>query len=284
MLALAQPRKPKACPFRACMRGLAPSSPLVICLLLLSRAIVPPLAADPVADVEEIRANLARAHELRRKRADEAHSWRQMKPELESLIALTKVDNESVSDRIQETEALVVEYASRLEAAEAQLQESETLLSNMKDRFRELDASLEPMVERLPERLREKGRYIRKEAQERLLRDDRTALRRGVEVYLDFLTELLALDGSTGMRTEIRTVEDGRSAEFTVIHLGLGSAFYVSEELGRAGRIRLSGTEWVWDEDARLLKRLLAVKRTIEGKSDPEFIDLPLSLNGEFAR
>lgn len=252
--------------------------------LLLALTALHGLSADSISIVDEIQANLARALELRQTRAKEVDNWKSLKPQLDSMISLRRLDNESLADQISELESVIKSYAERLASAEAEVAENQTVLESSLTRFQELDSNLETLISILPVRLRERGTYLLEQARESATPNNTVAIRRGMEVYLEFLTEVILFDRETQSYSQIRVLPDGRKAEFTVIHIGLGATFFLSDELEKAGRIRLNNSEWVWEENPKLLDDLRLTKRILDGEADPQFVALPMALNVEAAQ
>lgn len=250
--------------------------PIAVCFLSF------PLRAEPnsVQELDTVRENLSQALTYRDQAAREQFTWELRRGEMENLILLAEEEAKNLEAIIGLARPILDDLESR-----------RIELNTTSESSRELAAFLNIAGPALAEKLLEKS-----ERWPELLLQDVRAQFHVIEVFLTRKTSSLsnqdleklirssieALEKALEFQKEIHltsvlhTLPDGREAYFEVVHIGLGAGFYISNELGLAGKIVMLDGSWQWMAQDILLEPVSAYIEILKEERLATWVQLPV--------
>lgn len=250
-------------------------------VVLLALLALPPAStlqsADTVTDIEQVRANLAAALALRDQAAKETAAWRIQEPEVDGLIALARGEEQALSGAIEASRAVLDALEKETAADAARTEARKQLVQRAGVRIEALIGALTRQRSLWPEALvsRTEGTML-KITQAKFPRD-LAAMRNDLDLASGMIEEAMDFQSKVSETIVVRAQADGRQAVYSVIHFGLGAAYFHSGELGEAGTIRFDGATWIWTRDDSLLAPLAQFSAILKG-TPAEFVRLPVAL------
>ncbi len=225
--------------------------------------------------VESARGVLEEWVETRRIISKEKRDWALGKELLEDRIELVRREIASLRERVDEAKDSIDDAEEKrvklVEEKEALKQASAILVEQVaafEGRTREL-------LTRLPDPLLEHVKPISQRLPEN---SEETELGLG-ERFLNLvglLNEVDRFNREVKVTTEVRELEDGSTAEVTVLYIGLGQAFYVSASGKAAGTGRIGEDGWVWTPANEAAEAIALAVAIHEGEEAAGFVQLPV--------
>lgn len=269
------------------MPGSSPSSllrwvlPIVPCLFSL------PLGAEPnaVAELDTVRENLSRALAYRDQAAREQQAWELRKGEMENLILLAEEETRNLETIIELARPILENLESRkLELAMAS-EESRDLVDFLRSAAPALGANLLEKSARWPEPLIREVQPQLHEIEINLARLPGTGSEPGLQKLIrstiEALEVALAFQNKIHLNSVLHTLEDGRTAHFEVVYLGLATGFYLSDELGLVGEIVMRDGEWRWEARDDLLEPVRTFVEILKEERRATWVGLPIGSTSE---
>ncbi|MCA9416889.1 MAG: DUF3450 family protein [Candidatus Omnitrophica bacterium] len=227
--------------------------------------------------VEETRAALEKWVETQRVISKEKKDLALAKEMLNERIELVKREIDSLHGKISEAEESIAEADKK----RAELIEENEKLKDAAGSLEQVLVSLETrtkkLLKRTPEPLRERLKPLSQRLPENSGETELSMSERFQNV-VGILNEVNKANREITVTSEVRTLEDGASAEVTALYLGIGQGYYT----GANGKIAGVGTSteegWVWksaNEEAESIAKAIAILKNEEVAS---FVRLPLEI------
>jgi septal ring factor EnvC (AmiA/AmiB activator) len=200
------------------------------------------------ADADEVavaRTSLEQWVQTRRVISQERRDWALGREMLEDRIALVEREIESLRGRIGEAEGSIAEAdrkrAELLETNERLQQASQSLTGTAVA----LEQRTQALLARLPDPIRERVKPL----SQRLPEDPEStelSLSQRFQNVVGILNEVNKFNREITVTSEVRSLPDGSAAEVAALYVGIGQAYYVSND-GRAAGAGGPGEEgWAW--------------------------------------
>ncbi|MCA9439237.1 MAG: DUF3450 family protein [Candidatus Omnitrophica bacterium] len=227
--------------------------------------------------VEDTRAALEKWVETQRVISKEKKDLALAKEMLNERIELVKREIDSLHGKISEAEESIAEADKK----RAELIEENEKLKDAAGSLEQVLVSLETrtkkLLKRTPEPLRERLKPLSQRLPENSGETELSMSERFQNV-VGILNEVNKANREITVTSEVRTLEDGASAEVTALYLGIGQGYYT----GANGKIAGVGTSteegWVWksaNEEAESIAKAIAILKNEEVAS---FVRLPLEI------
>lgn len=233
--------------------------------------------ASPPGRVADARPTLEKWVETRRLISHEKRDLALNRETLKEQIGIIEREIQAVTTRIEEARknaseadqkrAALQADVDKLKAGEAVLLES---LLKFEQKARELMPKLPaPLAETLAplaQRLPAAGAETKLSLGERYLN------------VVGILNQVDKFNGEITVKTEIRSLRDGTSAEVTVVYVGIGQAYYASANGKTAGIGSPGPAGWTWspaDEVATDIVRAIAI---LKNEQPADFVRLPIKV------
>lgn len=226
--------------------------------------------------VEKARMTLSELVQTKKDIAESKAAWESDKEILEATIKSLKDEFELLESRIEEAE----KQAEESDNTRERLNETKAELKAQLDGFTSVVAGFEKkalaLIPYLPEPLLDElGKLT-----DKLPRDGKSNL----DAPRRALVVLGILQGIDKFQTSVSTYKllleiDGQAAkEYSVMFYGLGTAFFVDEDMTTAGYGSPSAEGWVWTKDNILASRIFDAIEIAERKKLAEFVPLPVTI------
>jgi FtsZ-binding cell division protein ZapB len=228
-------------------------------------------------DIEHARAAVEKWVETQRIISEEKRDWELAKEMLNERVELVQREIESLRGKISEAE----ESISDAEKKRAELvEENEKLKSSsatLRDIVTEFEARTAALIKRLPDPIRERIQPLSQS-----MPDDpnetKLSLGQRFQNLIGILDMVNKFNRDITVTSEVRALADGSAAEVTVLYLGVGQAYYASNDGTVAGVGRPSEDGWTWEpanDAAALIADAIAIWKNEKGA---RFVPLPVKI------
>lgn len=250
---------------------LLPAVAVVCCLVMLSE----PTAAQHGQQIDNTRTALEKWVETRRIISQEKRDWKVGREMLEERISLVQREIDSLRQKITEAEKSITEADKKradLVDENEKLKEASAALSQT---AAQLENRTQALLEKLPDPIVQRIKPLSQRLPEQPDKSELSLSERFQNV-VGILNEVNKFDMDITITSEVRTFEDGTSAEVTAMYVGVGQGYYVGGNDRIAGRGTATADGWTWtpvDDAAARIRRAIAVTRNEEVAS---FVQLPV--------
>jgi uncharacterized protein DUF3450 len=237
---------------------------------------------DP-GKVQDTRDSLEQWVETRRVISKEKADWKLGRELLEDQVELRGAEIATIRDRIAETRKSIADAQAKKAALETERDELRAVAKEFEEVVVELEKRALTLAARLPQPVLGE---MRKAVQNIPAAGEKTELGLGIR-YGNVIGVLLAINKfnkDIKIENEIRQLEDGTEISVQALYLGVGQAYYASEDGKHGGIGYATDKGWIWearDDEAAKIALAIAVKLN---KEPAAFVKLPLVLSGGEAK
>jgi hypothetical protein len=233
-------------------------------------------AGDDV-DVDTTRAVLEQWVQTRRIISKEKRDWALSQEVLNDRIDIVQRDIESFREKIAEAEKSIADAdQKRLELAD-QNDQLKTVSDELETGVTRLEALTKGLLVKLPAPISERVKPLSQQipedpAETKLGLGDRFANVVGI------LNEVNKFHREITVTSEVRTLEDGSSAEVTALYVGIGQGYYCTAKEDAAGVGAASEEGWTWrpaNDAAAEIARAVAI---MQNEEPADFVRLPVRI------
>jgi hypothetical protein len=266
---------------RALPRGAALLA-AVLCAAALARPARAQGDAAPRPSVDVTRAALEKWAEARRLISKARSDWRVDQGALEERIAMQRRAITQLKERVAAVEKSIGDAEREQQQLQAENSAFAAVSTTMAERVTGLEQQTRALLQRLPEPVRDRVKPISQQFPEAA--PDRPDAQKRLSVAARFGNVLGVLgivhkqNREIALTSEVRTLQNGTTAEVSCLYFGLGQAYYVTAKGDAAGIGTATPTGWVWqpaDAAAPAIQRAIAV---YQGKTPPAFVPLPVQI------
>ena len=251
---------------------------LAVACLASASAGTAPTPRQESSKVGLARTALEKWVEARQTIAKERQDWELGRQLVEDQISLMQSEIEKMKSEIEKARGSI---ASADQEREELLTERGRLVE-ASDKLRELAVLLEKRIQDLLARLPAPA-LARIELLAPRIPDDPEQSEEGLGqrflVILGLLGELNKFHRDVTLSTEVRALSDGTSAEVSVLYLGLGRAYFVSNDGSVAGYSRSTPEGWTWVEDDSIADAVTRAIKIFQNEDPAQFVQLPLHID-----
>jgi chromosome segregation ATPase len=209
---------------------------------------------------------------------EEKRDWELSQDALTSQIDLRKQEIETLTRQIEKTNTEIGEVDVKIAELTGEETEINELIAELTRLVTGIEADVKQLLPRLPEFVQDKVRPLSQQFPEK---PEETKL--GISLrYANLaavLNEIVKANGEINLTSEVRTLDDGRSAEVAAFYVGLGKAYYVTAT-GDAAGVGTAGPEsWEWSSlDAAAQEVALAIS-ILKNEESASFVRLPVEVD-----
>lgn len=218
--------------------------------------------------------------------------WVETRKEISAERANAVLSKDMLENRIKLVEAEIGRLRGEVARIEGEMTDADIAREELLERKAGLDdatSALEGVIEQIETRTR--GLLVklpipllqRVSLLSRRLGDDRTTpdgtLAERFMNTIGVLNEIDKFNGDIVTLRESIVLGDGRDAEVDVVYIGLGQAFYVSDDDTDAGRGRITDEGWKWISDPTMAGPVRDVVRILAGERPAAFIKIPVAID-----
>ena len=259
-------------------RGLRPLGATLLLALGAGLVIPASTTADEHAqELETTRAALEKWVETRTLISQEKRDWEEGRQILEERIGLVQREIDSLRQRQGEAEENIAEADGK----RAELAAQRDALKDAADTYAATLAGLErrtlELVARLPETVQERVKTLSQRIPSEP-EDTKLGLSDRFLSIVGILNEVDRFNREISLTSEVRQLENGTTAEVAVMYVGLGYAFYVTNNGEHAGVGTVGEEGWEWksaDEAAVNIQKAIAILKNEQGA---EYVQLPIQV------
>lgn len=225
--------------------------------------------------LDDARGALERWVETRKVITQERRDWQLGKELLQDRIALVQREIESLRGKIKDAEGSIAEADRKRDEL---VQENERLKSSsaaLVETASKLEQRTLALLARAPEPIRERVKPL----SQRLPKagePSKESLSARFQNVVGILNELNKFHREITVTSEVRTLGDGRSAEVTVLYVGMSCAFYASTDGTAAGIGTSTADGWGWTSADVLAGDVNKAIAILKNETVAEFVQLPL--------
>lgn len=107
----------------------------------------------------------------------------------------------------------------------------------------------------------------------------KAALAERYQNVVGILNEAVKVNQEISVVSEIRTLDDGKSAEVKTLYIGLGQAYFVNATGKKGGTGRPGPDGWVWAQDDSLAADVRLAIGMLQSKSGATFLRMPVQID-----
>ncbi len=252
-----------------------------LCLLSLLSVIGLPFSAsasETQNDVDGVRATLEKWVESQKVISQEQRDWALGKEMINERIDLVQQEMDALKEKIADAEksiseadkkrAGLVEDNEKLQAASSALdgtvlsleQNTKTLINRLPDPIRD---RIKPLSQRIPDDVKE----------------TKLSLAERFQNIVGILNEVNKFSREITLTSEVRSLEDGTSAEVTALYVGIGQAYYASADGKLAGTGTASADGWIWTANNGVAAEVMNAIAILKNEQVASFVQLPVEIN-----
>jgi hypothetical protein len=250
--------------------------PIAACLLSI------PLGAKPnsVGELDIVRGNLSQALTYRDQAAREQSAWELRRGQMENLVLLAEEETKNLEAVIELARPILDDLQSRRIEFTTASEASKGCAAFLRTAGPALGENLLEKSARWPDLLLLKVRGQLHEIEAFLARETDFVSDQDLEQLIRSAIEVLELalefQNEIHLTSVLHTLPDGREANFEVLYLGLGAGYYLSDELGLAGRIVMIDGSWRWVARDDLLEPIRAFIEILQEERLDTWVQLPV--------
>jgi hypothetical protein len=95
---------------------------------------------------------------------------------------------------------------------------------------------------------------------------------------IGILNEVTKFNREITVRSEVRTLPDGSSAEVTAMYVGIGQAYYVNAAGDIAGVGTASAEGWIWTPTNEAAAKIMDAIAILNNEKVADFVQLPVTI------
>lgn len=236
------------------------------------------LTPAPSQDVSDARAMLTEWVDVERAISLEKRDWALGKELLTDRIGIVQDEIAATRDEIEAARANIATTEEKFAELAVENDALKVASSSLESRVLALEARTRGLLAKLPppivERVSVLSARLPKEGAE-----TKASLGERFQNIVGILNEVNKFHGDVAMFSEVRTLEDGTSAEVSTLYVGISQAFYATSDLKHAGIGRGGKQGWEWlpaNEAAPAIAQAIAIFNSEEPAA---FVHLPLQVD-----
>ncbi len=218
--------------------------------------------------------------------------WVETRKEISAERANAVLSRDMLENRIELVEAEIERLRGEVTRIEGEMTDADIAREELLERKSSLDdaaSALEGVIEqietrtrgllvKLPVPLRERVSLLSRRLGDDGSTPDGTLAERFMNT-IGVLNEVDKFNGDILTLRESLVLGDGRDAEVDVVYIGLGQAFYVSDDGTDAGRGRITDEGWKWVSDPTMAGPVRDVVRILAGERPAAFVKIPVAID-----
>lgn len=256
----------------------------LVAVVISGMTVLSPLAGSAPQDEEDTRQVTSAAYrewaQVQRKLEAERHDWALSKVFLADRIELLDIQLEREETSIAEVEKSLASTDETLAEKSTVREEYEEALALLEERIVELEERTKTILKRLPDSLKQKVKVL----SDRFPSEEKKEGEKEVKLKTRFQTVVGILNSANKFNREIlvlpetRKLSDGREVSVETMYVGLGQAWYATDDGLAAGHGLPTDEGWVFtpvvspSERSEIVRAIGMFKRL----ENPDFARIPV--------
>ncbi|MCB9914104.1 MAG: DUF3450 family protein [Planctomycetes bacterium] len=232
-------------------------------------------------DAEEVdltRAALERWVETRRVISKERQDWKLGREVLQDRIGVVSEEIESLRGRIGAAEADIAEADVARAALIAQNDDLKAAAATLEDAVAGLEARTLALLPKLPQPLRERVKPLSQQIPSDPS-DTKLTLSLRYQNVIGLLNAVNKFNTEITQESEVHELGEGKSAEVSVLYLGLGQGYFVNADGTAAAVGRPADSGWMWAEADHAAPQILQAVQVRREEKPAAFVRLPIVID-----
>ena len=234
-------------------------------------------AEESGSDVDATRAALEKWVETRRIISREKRDWAMGREMLTARIDLVQRRIETLRTKIDDAGDSIAEAdRKRMELIDEneKLKEASSILN---EQLVALEERTRALLKGLPGPIRERVKPLSQRVPDDP-EDTRLSLAERFQNVIGILNEVTKFNREITVRSEVRTLPDGSSAEVTAMYVGIGQAYYANASGDIAGVGTASPEGWTWTPANEAAPQIMEAIAILENEKVADFVQLPVTI------
>lgn len=235
--------------------------------------------ADPGVspEIESARDTLDKWVETKRLVSKEKTEWDTGKAMLEERVELIDHEINTLREKIKEAEKSI----SEADKKRVDLVEENDALKESADALRsevvKLEERVRDLLPRLPEKVRDDIAVLSRNLPEDSAETE-FSLGERYQNVIGILNAINKKNREITVSPDVRELEDGSSAQVTVLYIGIGKAYYASANGKIAGVGTATDAGWEWRAANDIAPKILEAIAILENEKVAAFVQLPIEI------
>lgn len=234
---------------------------------------------DGVQVVESARSAIEKLVQTRQIISQEKQNWRLSKRMLENRIELVNAEMGTLRTRIEEAQTGVGDAEGNRDELAAERDKRVEAIGALESRIEGFEARTMAILSQLPESIQERMRPISKQLPKDEKAKERMSLSQRYLAVTGVLTLLDKMNREILVGPERHVLSSGAEAEVTVMYVGLGQGYYVTNDETIAAVGTVENGKWTWKDASHAAVDIARSIRMYNNTDAASFVKLPIELN-----
>lgn len=231
----------------------------------------------PSVDIEGTRSALESWVETERLLSEERRDLVLARELLNERILLMEREVASFREKIDDASQSITEADKKRQELLADNQALEAAAASLVPVLVSLEQRTRNLLKRSPDPIRERVKPLSQRIPQ-ATEETRLSLSERFQNVIGILNEVNKFDREVTVSSEVRTLEDGTSAEVSAVYLGLGVGYYT----GANGTVGGVGTgsegEWVWTPRNHAAAEIAQIADILKNEAIAAFVPVPIEI------
>ena len=227
--------------------------------------------------MEDTRAVLQQWVETRKLISAEKADWELGKQLMNDRIGLLEREIDGLKTRIEEMDVSIAESQGTEQTLNAQNDELKAASVTLRERVTALEARVKELLKRMPQQILDQTAPLAQSIPEDP-NDTELSLSVRYRNIVGILNLINKFNTEIHIKSEMRELANGRTADVLVLYFGIGQAYYVTDDQSAAGIGTVGEEGWTWipaNEHAAAIAQAIAVYNNEEPAA---FVKLPVEI------
>ncbi|MFO7936507.1 MAG: DUF3450 family protein [Kiritimatiellia bacterium] len=246
----------------------------LVCLISLVAAVA---MAQDFQVFDDQSDKLEKWIETRKLISEEREAWRVGKEMLESRIDLVEGESKELTQHTQKIKNSVYSADKELldlKKEREMLKESTVGLTLV---IHELEVRVINLMARSPNAIQEHVKSLLQRIPKE--RESKLSLSERFQNVIGVLNEVNKFARDITVISEVKQLEDGKTAEVTAMYLGLGAGYYYNDKGNIAGYGYPGEKSWLWEEDKTLVQPVSDAVSIFRNEKPAAYVSLPVEVH-----
>ncbi len=231
-----------------------------------------------VSNIDNTRAALDKWVETRRIISQEKHDFELGKEMINERTEIVEREIDSLKSKMGDADKSITEADKNRTELVEENEKLKKASSSLNGTITELENHTKELLKRLPDIIRERVKPLSQRFPDNP-KDTKLSLSERFQNVIGVLNEVNKFNREITANSEVRTLPDGKAAEVTALYLGIGRAYYVSNDRKIAGTGAASATEWVWTPDNKSASQIADAIAVLKNEKVATFVQLPIDIH-----
>lgn len=241
------------------------------CYILIGMALIHFSAG---AELEITKENLAKWVETRKLISLEKEQWVLEEEILKDRIELIASERDALNQKITDTQELITEADEKRSDLVEENDALKMASTALAEQIILLESKVMALLPRLPEPVQDRIKPLSQRIPTKA--DTDLSLSERYQNVIGVVNELNKGAGEITVISEVRTLENGNSAEVQTLYIGYARAYYCTNKGDIAGVGYPTDQGWVWESNDAIAQEVADSISILKNEKVAEFISLPL--------